>query len=254
MRQTEGLYRFSRLVIQLLIGTTVLVLVLGLVGYLFFMRTVDLPEARALAERELTGGTLRFGERIQRAAHVFIRRPSDYFRGANGVLAATNERLIFIGVAPRGNLDNPDAPPVIIQQEVVNDTLLRISQQRLFFGTSRGAVVKRDEQELAYGATGAHWRELQELAEYVNRLHEDQRRAAARERQVREGVARIVAAPIRYRVRSGDAISSIANWFGVTVEELQRLNNLEGTRIRVGEELLVKPGAESTGGTGGETP
>lgn len=244
MRQTEGPYRFSRLVIQLLLGTAFLVVVLGLVGYLFFMRTVDLPEARALAERELTGGTLRFGERLERAAHVFIRRPSDYFRGANGVLAATTERLIFIGVAPRGNLDNPDAPPVIIEQEAVNDTLLEISPQRIFFGTSRGVVVRRNGRELRYGATGAHWPELQELADYVNRLHNQQRLSAARERRIREGVAQITAAPIRYRVRSGDAISGIADWFGVTVEELQRWNNLEGTRIRAGEELLVKPAAQ----------
>jgi hypothetical protein len=244
VRQTEGLYRFSRLFGQLLLGAGVLVIALGLVGYLFFMRTVDLPEARAMAERELTGGTVRFGERIERAAHVFIRRPSDYFRGANGVLAATNERLIFIGIAPHGNLDNPDAPPVIVQQEFVNDTLLEIEPRRIFFGTSRGIVVRRDGRELTYGATGAHWHELEELATYVNRLHNEQRHAARRERRIREGVARVVAAPIRYTVKRGDAISSVANWFGVTVEELQRWNNRADTRIRIGEELLVKPATQ----------
>lgn len=243
MKQTEGLYRFSRLVVLLALGTVTLVVTLGVVGYVFFMRTVDLPEAQAIAERELTSGTLRFGERVQRAAHVYIRRPSDYFRGANGVLAATNERLIFIGVAPRGNLDSPDAPPVILQQEFTSDTLLRLESARIFLGTSRGVIAERDGQEGRFGATRRHWHELEELSTYVNRLHETQRQEAARERRLREEVARIVAEPLRYTVKRGDAISTIAEWFGTTIEDLQRWNNIEGTRIRIGEELVVRPGA-----------
>lgn len=245
MKQTEGLYRFSRLVVLLVAGAATLMVTLGIVGYVFFMRSVDLPEAQALAERELRFGTLRFGERVERAAHVYIRRPSDYFRGANGVLAATSERLIFIGVAPRGNLDSPDAPPVILQQEFTNDTILRLNPSRIFFGTTRGVIVHREDQEARYGATSRHWHELEELTTYVTRLHEEQREAAARERRLREAVARIVAEPLYYTVKRGDAISTIADWFGTTMEDLQRWNNLEGTRIRIGEQLLVKPGASA---------
>jgi hypothetical protein len=247
MKQTEGLYRFSRLVVLLTAGVATLVVVLGIVGYVFFMRSVDLPEARAIAERELRSGTLRFGEQVERAAHVYIRRPSDYYRGANGVLAATNERLIFIGVAPRGNFDSPDAPPVILQQEFTSDTVLRLRPSRIFFGTTRGVIAERGGQEGRYGATSRHWHELEELSSYVNRLHESQRAQAARERRLREAVARIVAEPLYYTVKRGDAISTIANWFGTTVEDLQRWNNLEGTRIRIGEQLLVKPGASTAG-------
>jgi hypothetical protein len=247
MKQTEGLYRFSRLLVLLAAGTATLVIALGIVGYLFFMRSVDLPEARAIAERELRTGTLRFGERLERAAHVYIRRPSDYFRGANGVLAATNERLIFIGVAPRGNLDSPDAPPVVLQQEFTNDTLLQLNPSRIFFGTTRGVIAERDGQEGRYGATSRHWHELEELSNYVNQLQEAQRQEAARERRLREAVARIVAEPLYYTVKRGDAISTIADWFGTTMENLQRWNNLEGTRIRVGERLLVKPGTSPAG-------
>jgi len=35
----------------------------------------------------------------------------------NGVLYATNDRLIFIGVAPGSKFENEDAPPVILSQE-----------------------------------------------------------------------------------------------------------------------------------------
>jgi hypothetical protein len=91
MKQTEGLFRVSRLLGLLIFGAVALTLALGVVGYLVFIRSVDLPEARAIAERELRTGTLRFGEDIERAAHVYVRRPSDYFRAANGILAATDE-------------------------------------------------------------------------------------------------------------------------------------------------------------------
>lgn len=246
MRQTEGLYRFSRLVVQLAIGAAALALALGVLGYLFFMRAIDLPEAHALAERELTTGMLRFGERVARQAHVYVRRSSDYFRGANGVLAATNERLIFIGVAPKGTSKNPDAPPVIIQQLFVNDTSLSLEPRRVFFGTARGVVVRRDGHEERYGATGRHWHELEELADYVNGLHEAQRRAAAREAGIRAAVQRIEAAPLYYRIRRGDAISTIANWFGISAEDLQRWNGLEGPRIRTGDSLLVRPARTQT--------
>src|SRR5688500_6832569 len=100
MRESEGLYRSFRFVRRLAVGTLVLVLGLAVFGYLFFRRAVDSTEARERAERELASGTLRFGEKVQPHAHVYMRRPSDYFRCTNGVLAATDERVIFSGVAP----------------------------------------------------------------------------------------------------------------------------------------------------------
>jgi plasmid stabilization system protein ParE len=243
MKQTEGLYRVTRLVLLLAGGAAALALALGIFTYVFFMRTVDLPEARAIAERELRTGTLRFGEQIQRAAYVYVRRPGDYFRGANGVLAATDERLLFIGVAPRGTLDTPDAPPVILQQEFVNDTLLEVNPRRVYMASARGVEVRRSGREARFGSTGTNWRALEELTEYVNSVQQTQRTAAARERRLREAVDRIVAMPLYYTVRRGDAISSLATWFGVSVSDLQEWNRLEGTRIRIGERLLVKPGA-----------
>jgi LysM repeat protein len=244
MKQTEGLFRVSRLLGLLIFGAVALTLALGVVGYLVFIRSVDLPEARAIAERELRTGTLRFGEDIERAAHVYVRRPSDYFRAANGILAATDERLIFIGVAPRGRVETPDAPLVILQQEFVNDTLLELDPARVYLGTSRGVVASRDGREHQYAATGRNWAQLEELAGYVNRLHAEQRLAAARERRLRQAVDSIVAAPIYYTVRRGDAISGIADWFGASVEELQRWNEIQGTTIRIGERLLVKPATQ----------
>lgn len=241
MKESEGLYRSFRLLRRLVIGTLVMVLGIAVFGYLFFMRGVDVPEAREMAERELANGTLRFGEKVHRQAHVYMRRPADYFRGTNGVLAATDERLIFIGVAPQDNLESADAPPSIIVEEFPNDTLLELDVGRVFFLSSGGMTVRRENQSATFAATRAHRRELDSLEAYVSGRHAAQRELAAREAQLRAKIRELVNAPLHYVVRRGDAISNIANTFGTTVEQLQAWNNLTGPRIRVGDRLIVKP-------------
>jgi len=44
-----------------------------------------------------------------------------------------------------------------------------------------------------------------------------------------------------YTVQSGDTLYSLAQRFGVSVEELQRWNDLEGTALQVGQTLRVRP-------------
>jgi hypothetical protein len=48
------------------------------------------------------------------------------------------------------------------------------------------------------------------------------------------------AAPVYHQVRRGDTLGAIARQHGVTVQQIQRLNNLRGTNIRAGQRLRVK--------------
>jgi membrane-bound lytic murein transglycosylase D len=45
--------------------------------------------------------------------------------------------------------------------------------------------------------------------------------------------------PVRYRIRPGDTLSSIASQYGTTVRELQSWNGLRGSRIAAGELLTI---------------
>src|SRR5690349_23444645 len=196
MKESEPLYRFTRFLKRAVIGLGVVLLALLAFGYFFFMRHVDAPKAWATADRELQGGMLDFGEKVERRARVFVRRPTDYYRGANGVLYATNERLIFIGVAPGSKFESEDAPPVILSQEFPNDTVLSMRTGRLYFLTAHGVRVSHPGVPAAdFAAIGSEEPALDSLVDYVNAVHETQRKDAAAERKLLAAVNALIKEP-----------------------------------------------------------
>jgi LysM repeat protein len=243
MKESEGLYRTFRFLKKALLGLGVVLVGLLLFGYFFFMRHVDAPKAWAAADRELQGGMLHYGEKVERKARVFMRRPTDYYRGSNGILYATNDRLIFIGVAPGDKFENADAPATILSQEFPNDTLLHMKSGRLYYLTAHGVTVSHPGVPSAkFAALGSEAVALDSLVNYVNTTHEAQRTAAAKERRLRQAVAAVINQPLYYTVKRGDALFSIARKFETTPAQLQQWNQLEGDRVKIGQKLLVKPG------------
>lgn len=242
MKESEGLYRSFRFLKKALLGLAIVLLALLLFGYFFFMRHVDAPKAWTAADRELQGGMLQYGENVQRRAKVFMRRPSDYYRGANGMLYATNDRLIFIGVAPGSKFEEADAPPMIVSQEFPNDTLLDLRGARLYLLTAHGVRVSHPgSPQSEFAASPGEGAALDSLTEYVNAIHAAQRAEAAREKRLREAVDALTRQPLYYTVKRGDAISLIATKFDATPEQIRQWNQIEGDRIKIGQRLLVKP-------------
>jgi len=126
MKESEGLYRWFRFVKRLVIGLFVVSAAVMLFGYAVFMRHVDARGAWKSAARELNGGMLHYGEHVEKFAKAFQRRPTDYYRASNGLLVATNDRVIFIGIAPSDKLQNEDAPQTILQHEFPNQARERL--------------------------------------------------------------------------------------------------------------------------------
>lgn len=242
MKESEGLYRSFRFLKKALIALAVVSIGLLLFGYIVFMRHVDAGKAWAAADRELQAGVLHFGEKVDRKARVFTRRPSDYFRGANGILYATNQRLIFIGVAPEDKFEAADAPPTILSREFPNDTLLVMEPERLYLLTAHGVRVSHPGVPPAnFAAIRGEEAALDALMEHVTAIHAAQRAEAARERRLREAVAALIREPLYYTVKRGDALSLIATKFDATPEQIRQWNHLEGDLVKIGQRLLVKP-------------
>jgi len=242
MRQNEALYRAARLVKRLIIGLITIVLVVTAVGYFFLIRKVDPHSAWTYAQRELDGGMLHYGERPMRLARVYRRRATSYFRQANGLLVATPERVIFIGLEPRDKLAGADAPSAILTSAFPDDTLLSAATHRIYALSAHGVVLSRGSRTESYAAAPGYEDDVDSLVAYIDR-HKDQLRAAAvQDRKLREQLASLLRQPLRYVVERGDAISTIAARYGATPEQIREWNHLSGDKVRIGQTLLVRPG------------
>ena len=241
MKETEGLFRFVRLVKWVALGVITLAAGVIVVGYLFFVRAVNKQESWTDAERELRGGMLQYGEPIVKLAHVYVRRPTNYFRGANGVLAVTPRRVLYVGLEPRDKLASADAPPAILTSEFPNDSTLSITRHRVYLMTARGVTVSDHDRSETFAAARGYEAELDSLAASVQRYHDAARHAADAERALRAQVDSILRAPLFYVVRRGDALSTIAARFGATPDEIRTWNHLSGDRVKIGQRLTVKP-------------
>lgn len=241
MRESEGLYRWFRFVKRAIIGLVIVIVGIMVIGYAVFMRRVDARRAWETAARELNGGMLHYGEHVEEYAKAFQRRPSDYYKASNGLLVATNDRVLFIGIAPSDKLENEDAPATILQYEFPNDTMLTLKQRRLYFLTAHGVRISHGRgaaQEFA--ASPGNEPALDTLLANVNRRLDAQRVEAIKETRIRRGVAALIDEPIYYVVKRGDAISSIASRFDTTPDIIRKLNNLPNDKVRIGARLIVK--------------
>lgn len=242
VRENEGLFRAVRFIKRTVIGVFTLVVVVAALGYLFLMRQVDPHAAWASAQRELEGGMLHYGERPMRIARVYRRRPSNYFSAANGLLVATPERLIFIGVEPRDKLAGADAPAAILTAEFINDTTLTAETRRVYWLTAPGIVIHRGTRTASYAASSGYGDEIASLVEYVDAQQRRERAAAARDKLLRAQLAALLKEPLHYVVQRGDAISSIAARYGATTDQIRDWNKLPNDKVRVGATLLVRHG------------
>ena len=59
-----------------------------------------------------------------------------------------------------------------------------------------------------------------------------------------------VADPVTYVVEPGDALSTLANRFDVTINQIREWNDLDGDLIRIGQELVIHPGAAQYASSG----
>ncbi|HEX8850428.1 MAG TPA: LysM peptidoglycan-binding domain-containing protein [Gemmatimonadaceae bacterium] len=218
-----------------------LVIVLLLGGLAIHVYRTHPRPARALVERELRGGILTEGEHVSRIVTVFRRRPSDYFRATRGILALTDHRLVYVGIAPRDIMGPEDPVPAIESRDFPLDTTLRASPGHALLGATRAVVLAQGGEREAFGVADEDWQDADAILRELEARHAAQRAEAARLRREAAIADSIARAPKWHVVARGQALSTIATMYGTTVEQLRALNNLTSDRIKVGQRLLVKP-------------
>lgn len=216
--------------------------ILSLVGGVRFAverRAEDPDRARALAESELRR-TLARGEKVAVRLAVFRRYWWDYFRPTYGVLAATDRRLIYVGVTPPPLLRRPSGPKILESGEmsysvrlVAKETPLRGPGSGIRF-TAPGA---REEFRIDVRDRG----KVAALRDVIQKAVQRQQDSTAAERRATEVAEAAARRAIYHLVQRGEALTTIASRYGTVVESLQVWNSMSSPRIVVGQRLLVRP-------------
>jgi hypothetical protein len=224
------------------IATQVLIVAaLLLVGLAVHQYRTQPRPVRTLVERELHGRILRDGEEVARVVPVFRRRASDYFRATRGILALTDQRVVYLALTPRDIL-GPDNPlPAFESRDFVPDTTLGVELGRTLLGAARAITFETSAAAETFGVADDGWEDVRAIAAAVARRQQAQRTEAARLRREAEVADSIARAPRWHVVQRGEALSTIALRYQTTPERLRELNSLSGDRIRAGQRLLVKP-------------
>jgi len=218
----------------------IVVLCVAIVGGLLFVHRGDAEGSARIANSELEL-MLERGEGIDWRAPVIARHWWNYFRVTHGVLAATNRRLVYVGVPPEEILPREPEPQLLEESSFPYDRPIEVSRGRVFLGTETGVVIRAPGQIRTFGVAPTERSRLDSVLTLMTRRQQAIRDSLEDERQKALAVADAERQPIFYVVSRGDALELIARQFEVTVDELQEWNALPSQGIRTGQRLLVKP-------------
>ncbi|MEX2154310.1 MAG: LysM peptidoglycan-binding domain-containing protein [Gemmatimonadaceae bacterium] len=225
-------------------------LVIVLVQLALYTRRSEPRDARAIVERELRMNTLQPGERVLRSVPVFRRNASDYFRQTRGLLVLTDRRLVYLGAPPRDITGASDGPPTFDQQEFRIDTLVRLDRSFTLLGVARALDVESPDGKLNVGIPSGAWPQAELLRQMWDVRHKKLyaigvwgARVRAARAQLQKELEEYRRQPVYHVVRAGDAISSIASWYETSPDSIAQLNGIVGTKIKVGQRLLIRSGS-----------
>ena len=198
-------------------------------------------QAISLVEREITEGALRPSERALHSLPVYQRSAGDYFRRTRGALVMTPERLVYVGLLPRDVFAAGRDPDIFERAAFPIDTLTTVRPARAILATARAIEIGRDGETITLVVPRESWTLAESLLAAVDERHAAVRAEAARIRAELAAAEEAAKRPIFHTVARGEALSTIAARYGITVERIQELNEMTDTRIKVGQSLLVKP-------------
>ncbi len=237
--------RLQKLLIGLSSGTVLLI-----VGGVLALATLLSPigarrTARAAAEQELRT-ELEDGERVLTQAYVSQRNWWDNFRESFGVLAATDRRLLFVGLPPASWLRGVDdaGPPELRVQNLSYDAPFTAEPHRQLLGLASGVLVRTPSGDVAFLVPRGETDRVQEIERVVERAQLAQSQANQQEQLVRVAPQRPAPVYVSHTVRSGESVTSIARRYRTTPDVIRQLNRLPTDRIRIGQRLRVPQSLE----------
>jgi hypothetical protein len=240
--------RRNRSILWYIAGIVAVGFLIVLAQVALYVRRAEPRDTRAILDRELRLNTLRPGEQVVRTVRVFRRNGTEYFRRTRGILVLTDRRLIYLGVPPRDVTGASDAPAIFDQREFPIDTLVHLKSSFAVLGLSRAIKVDSPDGDVVLGVASGGWPQAKLLRQAWDARHKRLMAIGVWGERVREARTHLqkeleeyAKRPVYHTVRPGDALGSIATWYETTTEEIQKANNLTGNKIKVGQQLLIRP-------------
>lgn len=215
-------------------------LALGTAALLFLHRG-DVEGSARLANREIEWQLSR-DERVEHRVRVMQRHWWDWFRVTHGVLAATNRRLLYVGVPPERLLPHAEEPPLLQLTSVPYERPAQASFGRAFLGTRPALRLSLAEGGVTLAFAPGDRERVDSVVAVLVRRQAALRAAAEAERRAAEATVAASRRAIYHLVQRGEALEAIARRYGVPADSIIRWNALPTTRITAGRRLLVKPG------------
>jgi hypothetical protein len=219
-----------------------LLLLVTAIGMLLFLHRGD-PEGSARVANQEIEFLMQRGENVQRRAPVMQRRWWNYFRVTHGVLAASDRRLIFVGVPPEQLFPHEDEPAELEEASWEYGALLPARRRRVLFNTRAGLTLGGGDSRTTFAVMSRDAARLDSVVAYMDRRIELAHAAREAERRAAEIAAAAARQPVYHLVQRGEALDVLATRYGTTVDSLRAWNRLRRDRILVGQRLLVKPGS-----------
>jgi len=207
---------------------------------LLFLHRGDPEGSARLANREIEL-ELQRGETVEARVSVMQRYWWDLFRVTHGVIAATNRRLLYVGVPPDELLQREEEPRELYIASMPYDRPLDAVPTRVFFGTRLGVSLRGPTTTEHFGIASLDAGRLDSVLGVAARGRDLLRASQEAERRATEAAMAASRRAIYHLVQPGEALEYIASRYGASVDSLRRWNNLTGDRITAGKRLLVRP-------------
>ena len=192
----------------------------------------------AVAERAVL---LEPGEVVLAEVPVAQRLWWDFFRSTHGVLAATDRRLLFVGIPPEPLLHRTAGP-----FEVVDASFRFARAVGVREGSSRRGGLRlrlaSGTQQVALEAMAVDAPAMRPVLDTMRTRIDHLRAAGEAERRAVEASSAAARRATYHLVQPGEALESIARRYGTTTDSLMAWNALGAPRIVAGQRLLVRPG------------
>jgi hypothetical protein len=211
----------------------------GLAVAYFFYRG-DPEGAARIANIEIEA-ELRPGEPVVERVAVRRRYWWDYMRITHGVLAATDRRLIYVGVPPDPLLPLEEGPPELDVADSVYATRPVVTRARIAFGSRPALVIQSEGRRDVFGIAPGDEERLRATRTVLDRVVARLDAAADAERRATQAAEAASRRAVYHLVRRGESLDFIARRYGAAVDSLVAWNGLGNSRIVAGRQLLVRP-------------